>query len=409
MPLLEKFLSEKLNKPLKTGSIFFIKPDKVLLCDALGHHTLNNLKQLGGKYEFPFSQVYATCGKSFLPRDIETANLFKVYKSFVKEFNLNFLGPDKAGVLHNVFAENVNINIGEVIVGTDSHTLTAGAFGALGIGVGITEMVAILKYGKTWFQIPQSIKVKLYNKPISPVTIRDVMFHFMKRIAYDGVLGKIVEFWDYSKPCLDVDEKMMLTSLTAELGVVSTLFAPENMEQSEQTQDTEYQKVYDIDMKKISEPMVAWPHHPFNLHYLSESVGVPIDSCFIGTCSGGGLTGLRQAAYILKDQYINDNVVLVITPQSQNIYLNALKEGLIDIFITAGAVVTFPTCGACMASHSGVLPYDSKCISTGNRNFQGRMGDPTSQIFLASPATVSLAAIFGEIRTFNDFNGEMIF
>lgn len=402
MPLVEMFLSEKFKRAVKIDDFLFINPDKLLLCDALGAHVLQRLKELGGNPGFPSLNVFATCGKNSLPRDVDTANFFEAYQELVHEYDFNFLGPQQNGVLHYVFPENIPLRPGEIILGTDSHTLTAGAFGVLAFGIGVEEMAAVLKFGKTWFKIPPTVKVCLKGKMNWPVSVRDVMSSLMKQVGPERLVGTILEFWDQSEPGLNAHERMTLTSISAELGVVSSIFATEDVfeDQLEMALDHRYQSVLNVDMGTINEPMVAWPHNPFNLHKLSDSKGIKINRCFIGSCSGGGLTGLREAANVLKGKRIHKDINMVIIPQSPGVYMGALKEGLLEVFLESGAIVSFPACGPCMANHSGVLAKNDVCLSTGNRNFKGRMGDPGSSIYLVSAAVAAFSAIHGELREF---------
>ncbi|MCO6487943.1 MAG: hypothetical protein J5I98_05970 [Phaeodactylibacter sp.] len=399
MPAIELILSSKKRQTVKTGDFLFIHPDRVLLCDALGAHVLRQLKDQRVRHEFDFSRVYATCGRNFPARDVKTANFFQNYKELVGEFSPNFFGPQKAGVLHNVLADAVDLQFGEILLGTDSHTLTAGAFGVMALGIGVEEMVATLRFGKTWFQVPKTVKVILKGRLLDAISAKDVMFHLMREFGSEGLVGKMLEFWDCTEPGLDRDSRMVMASLAAECGVVTALFVDRRDVEGHQAflEDSAYDTIFKMDVGDVRQPLVAWPDDPFNIHLLSESLGIPINYCFIGTCSGGGLLGLREAASVLGEAQVAPGVSLIVSPQSQEVYFKGLEEGIIQKLVAAGAVVTTPTCGPCLASHSGVLSRGDRCISTGNRNFKGRMGDSDARIYLASPRVVAKAAIAGKI------------
>ncbi|MBY9002864.1 MAG: 3-isopropylmalate dehydratase large subunit, partial [Candidatus Lokiarchaeota archaeon] len=298
---------------------------------------------------------------------------------------------------------------GMLIVGSDSHTTTYGAFNCLSTGIGATDVSVVFATGKLWFKVPESIKVELTGKLNKGVMSKDLVLTMIGEISTKGAIYKALEFHGVGSSWLSIDSRMTMANMVVEAGAKFGIFLPDEKlklwlknrttqpyEFVEPDEKAEYEKELDYDLSNIT-PVVAKPSNPGNIATIEEVQGEEIDQAFLGSCTNGRMEDLRIAARILKGKKIHHKTKLIITPASQEIYMNAMKEGLIEIFIKAGAVFTHSTCGACIGGHLGVLGPDERCISSTNRNFVGRMGDPTSEIFLASPATVAASALKGKI------------
>jgi homoaconitate hydratase family protein len=313
------------------------------------------------------------------------------------------------GICHQVLPELGFSRPGMLIVGSDSHTTTYGAFNCLSTGIGATDVSVVFATGQLWFKVPESIKVELTGRLNKGVMSKDFILTMIGEISTKGAIYKALEFHGTGSSWLSIDSRMTVANMVVEAGAKFGIFLPDEKlelwlknrtnqpyEFVEPDENAEYEKVLDYDLSDIA-PVIAKPSNPSNLASIEEVQGEEIDQAFLGSCTNGRMEDLRIAARILKGKKINPRIKLIITPASREIYMNAMTEGLIEIFLNAGAVVTHSTCGACIGGHLGVLGPNERCISSTNRNFIGRMGDPTSEIFLASPATVAASALTGKI------------
>jgi len=308
-----------------------------------------------------------------------------------------------------VMPENGQVRPGEVIVGADSHTCTYGAFGAFATGIGSTEMAAVFATGKLWFKVPGVIKVNVTGKLQSMVTPKDVTLNIVGRIGADGAIYKGLEFCGSTIRDMSVDGRMVLSNMAVEMGAKAGIIEPDQktldyvksrtdkpFKPVKSDPEAKYEQVVDLDVSNL-EPQVAVPHSVDNVKPVSEVEDVEVDQGFIGSCTNGRLEDLQSAAQILKGKKIARGVRLIVIPASQEIYLNALNEGLMKTFMDAGATIGNPNCGPCLGGHMGILAEGEACISSSNRNFVGRMGSIKSFVYLASPATVAASAITGKI------------
>jgi 3-isopropylmalate/(R)-2-methylmalate dehydratase large subunit len=306
-------------------------------------------------------------------------------------------------------AEQGHVRPGEVIVGSDSHTCTYGAFGAFATGIGSTEMAAVFTTGKLWFRVPEVIKVDVTGKFQKLVTAKDLTLHIVGEIGADGAIYKGLEFGGSTIKNMSIDERMVLTNMAVEMGAKAGLIEPDQKTLDyvktrtdkqffpvKSDPETIYEHAVNIDISEL-EPQVAIPHSVDNVKLVSEVEDIEINQAFIGSCTNGRLEDLKLAAQIIKGKKIAKGVRLIVIPASQEIYLNAINEGLIKIFMDAGAIICNPNCGPCLGGHMGIMAEDEVCISTSNRNFIGRMGSTKSFVYLASPATVASSAIRGKI------------
>jgi homoaconitate hydratase family protein len=296
-----------------------------------------------------------------------------------------------------------------LIVGSDSHTTTYGAFNCLATGIGATDVSVVFATGKLWFKVPESFKINISGKLNKGVMSKDFILTLIGNISTKGAIYKSLEFHGQGAHSLSIDARMTISNMVVEAGAKFGIFLPDNQLENWLTprtkepykfiipdSDAVYEKSFEYDLSEIT-PVVAKPSNPGNLAKIEEVDGIEIDQAFLGSCTNGRMEDLRIAAKILKGNTVNPNTRLIIIPASKEIYMNALKEGIIEIFISAGAVVGNCTCGPCIGGHLGVLGPDEVCISSTNRNFKGRMGHPTSEVYLASPATVAYSALNGKI------------
>ena len=348
----------------------------------------------------------------FVPnKDIKSAEHCKCVREFaLKNKITNYFEVGQMGIEHALLPEKGLTVAGDVIIGADSHTCTYGAVGAFSTGVGSTDMAAGMATGKAWFKVPSAIKFVLKNKPAKWVSGKDIILHIIGMIGVDGALYKSMEFTGDGIAHLSMDDRFTIANMAIEAGGKNGIFPVDELclkyisEHSdrkpvvyEADADAEYDEVIEIDLSKL-EPTVAFPHLPENTKTISEiNDEIKIDQVVIGSCTNGRMDDLRTAAALLKGRHVAKGMRLIVIPGTQKIYLDALEEGLVRTFIEAGGIVSTPTCGPCLGGYMGVLAENERCVSTTNRNFIGRMGHITSEIYLASPAVAAASAIKGYI------------
>ena len=314
------------------------------------------------------------------------------------------------GIEHALLPEKGLIAPGEVCIGADSHTCTYGALGAFSTGVGSTDMAAGMATGEAWFKVPSAIKFNLKGKLNKNVSGKDVILHIIGKIGVDGALYKSMEFAGEGLKSLSIDDRLCIANMAIEAGGKNGIFEVDEItlayvnervdrpfEYFNADSDDDYEEIIDIDLSEIR-PTVAFPHLPENTRTIDEiTEKVVIDQAVIGSCTNGRISDMRAAAEILKGKKIADNVRCIVIPATQQVYLQCIKEGLTEIFINAGCAFSTPTCGPCLGGHMGILAENERAISTTNRNFVGRMGHVTSEVYLASPAVAAACAIKGYI------------
>ena len=341
-------------------------------------------------------------------KDIKAAQLCARAREFAKRFSItHFYDVGEMGVEHALLPEQGLTAPGEAIIGADSHTCTYGALGAFSTGVGSTDMAAGMATGLLWFKVPAAIQVVLKGKLQPQVSGKDVILHLIGQIGVDGALYKSLEFAGEGVSSLSIDDRFTICNMAIEAGAKNGIFPVDEKtmeyingrvnrpcEAFSADPDAVYERQVVIDLDTL-EPTVAMPHLPENTKVVSEVAGMPIDQVVIGSCTNGRISDLRIAAQVMKGKKVAKNVRCVVIPATQEITLQAMKEGLIEIFIEAGAAVSTPTCGPCLGGHMGVMAEGERTVSTTNRNFVGRMGHVTSEIILASPAVAAASAIAG--------------
>ena len=394
------------------GQLIEAKLDMVLGNDVTSPVAINEMNKFGKDGVFDKTRI-ALVMDHFTPnKDIQAAQDCKQVRTFARAHGItHYFDVGNMGIEHALLPEQGIVACGDCVIGADSHTCTYGALGAFSTGVGSTDMAAGMISGKAWFKVPSAIKFNIVGKPQGFVSGKDVILHIIGKIGVDGALYKSMEFTGEGLKYLNIDDRLCIANMAIEAGAKNGIFPVDDITREycngryqgtpvEYTADEDavYDEEYTIDLSSLR-PTVAFPHLPENTRTVDE-IGekeVKIDQCVIGSCTNGRISDLRAAANILKGKKIAKNVRCIIFPGTQQIWLDAMHEGLFDIFIEAGAVVSTPTCGPCLGGHMGILAAGERAISTTNRNFVGRMGHVDSEVYLASPAVAAASAVAGYI------------
>jgi 3-isopropylmalate/(R)-2-methylmalate dehydratase large subunit len=397
---------------LRIGDIIKARVDFTFANDITAPIAIKYFKESGAGQVFDKKRV-GLIPDHFAPnKDIKSAEQCKLLKEFAQEYGIeNYFEIGKMGVEHALLPEKGLVLPGDVVVGADSHTDTSGALGAFAIGVGSTDFAAVMALGEVWLKVPPTIKFIYSGKLNKWVSGKDLILYTISKIGVDGANYKVMEFSGEIIKGLSMDNRFTMCNMAIEAGAKTGIIEPDEITLEylkgrakrpfqiyNSDPDAHYEKIIEIDVSKI-EPQVAFPHLPENAKPISEAKGIKIDQSIIGSCTNGRIEDLRIAAEILKGQQVHSEVRLIIIPATQDIYLQALREGLIEIFITAGGAVSTPTCGPCLGGYMGILAKGERAISTTNRNFVGRMGHPESEVYLASPALAAASAILGRIAS----------
>jgi 3-isopropylmalate dehydratase large subunit len=411
MNMTEKILARSSGRSVcHPGEIVEANVDVVMLHDVGTPGIQNPLKELGVE-KLPSSVDVVIIPDHFSPAPtVKGAENLKLTREFARKHRIkNYYELGRGGICHQVMAEKGHIKPAHVIVGPDSHTTTYGAFGAFATGLGVTDTAIALGIGRLWFKVPPTVRVFLRGKMPAAVSAKDLSLFLLKKFSGYEVLNKAMELGGEVIEGMSVDGRMCLCDMAAEMGAKNCIIPPdgivldylrarvkEPLSPVSSDKDAVYEETFEFDVSTL-EPQIACPHTPFNVKTVKEMEGTRIDQAFLGSCTNGRMEDLRIAARLLKNERVHPDVRLIITPASQEIYLQAMQEGLIETFVKAGGAITAPTCGICFGGHSGLLAPGEVCISTSNRNYMGRMGSPKAEIYLASPATVAVSAVEGKI------------
>lgn len=393
---------------VEAGQLIEGRLDLVLGNDITTPVAITEFKKAGLSSVFDRDKTAIVLDHSTPCKDIKSAQLCAACREFAREHAItHFYDVGQMGIEHALVPEKGLAAPGEVIIGADSHTCTYGALGAFSTGVGSTDMAAGMATGLAWFKAPSAIKVELKGRLGRYVSGKDVILHLIGMIGVDGALYQSLEFVGDGVASLEMDDRFTICNMAIEAGAKNGIFPVDDKtiaylkgrvnrewQAFQADPDAEYTQEVTIDLSALR-PTVAFPHLPSNTKSVDEAAGKPIQQVVIGSCTNGRLKDLREAAAILKGRKVADGVRCIVIPATQQIYLDAMEEGLVADFIHAGAVVSTPTCGPCLGGHMGVLSDDEWAISTTNRNFVGRMGHTTSEIILASPAVAAASAIAG--------------
>ena len=416
MTMTQKILAAHAGeKSVKAGQLIMAKLDMVLGNDITSPVAVTEFQKSGKNKVFDKKKI-AIVPDHFTPnKDIKAAEQCKYIREFACKMGIeNYFEVGEMGIEHALLPEKGLTVPGDVIIGADSHTCTYGALGAFSTGVGSTDMAAAMVTGEAWFKVPSAIKFHLTGKLSKYVSGKDVILHIIGMIGVDGALYKSMEFMGEGLKNLTMDDRFTMANMAIEAGAKNGIFLVDEKtldyvkEHSakeytvyEPDEDAEYDAVYEIDLSKIR-PTVAFPHLPENTKTIDEIKNIKIDQVVIGSCTNGRISDLRVAADILRGKKVKKGVRVIVFPGTQNIYLQAVKEGLVTDIVEAGAVFSTPTCGPCLGGHMGILAEGERCVSTTNRNFVGRMGHVKSEVYLASPAVAAASALTGEISNPED-------
>lgn len=416
MTMTQKILAAHAGKASVTaGELIEAKLDLVLGNDVTTPVAITEFENAGFTKVFDKDKI-AIVLDHFTPcKDINAAKLSLQARTFAKKHHItNFFDVGTMGIEHALLPEKGLIAAGECCIGADSHTCTYGALGAFSTGIGSTDMCAGMASGRAWFKVPSAIQFHLTGALQPWVSGKDVILHIIGMIGVDGALYQSMEFTGPGVAALSMDDRFTIANMAIEAGAKNGIFPVDEKTVEYMTgrvnrpwtayepdPDAEYEKTIEIDLSTI-QPTVSLPHLPSNTKTVKEVAGMDIQQCVIGSCTNGRISDLRVAAKVMEGKKVADGVRCIVIPATQDVYMQALKEGLIETFITAGAVVSTPTCGPCLGGHMGVLYAGERAISTTNRNFVGRMGHVKSEVVLASPAVAAASAVKGTICTPDD-------
>lgn len=392
------------------GQLILVNVDRVLGNDITSPVAIREFERIGAKDVYDREKVTMVMDHFAPNKDIKAAVQCKMCREFCAEHEVtNFYDVGRMGIEHALLPEKGLVVPGDVVIGADSHTCTYGALGAFSTGVGSTDMACGMATGKAWFKVPSAIKFVLKGKLNKYVSGKDVILYIIGKIGVDGALYKSMEFTGEGLASLTIFDRLTISNMAIEAGAKNGIFEVDEQTLSyvkDRAQapytvytadpDAEYDEVYEIDLSEIKST-VAFPHLPENTRTIDQVGEVRIDQIVIGSCTNGHYKDLAEAAEILKGRKIADHVRAIIIPATQDIYLKAMENGLLKIFIEAGCVVSTPTCGPCLGGHMGILAAGERAVATTNRNFVGRMGDVKSEVYLASPAVAAASAIAGKI------------
>lgn len=411
MTMTQKILAAHAGLPeVKVGQLIEAGLDLVLGNDITSPVAINEMKKMEDQTVFDKEKI-ALVMDHFIPnKDIKSAENCKCCRDFANDHGItNYFDVGDMGIEHALLPEKGLVTAGDAVIGADSHTCTYGALGAFSTGVGSTDMAAGMVTGKAWFKVPSALKFVLTGKPSRWVSGKDVILHIIGMIGVDGALYKSMEFTGDGVKHLTMDDRLTICNMAIEAGGKNGIFPVDEATLQyirehgnrpytvyEADEDAVYDAVYTIDLSALK-PMVAFPHLPENTKEVGTFEDVRIDQVVIGSCTNGRIQDIRQAAEILKGRKVARNVRCIVIPATQSIYLQAMREGLLETFIEAGAVVSTPTCGPCLGGYMGVLAAGERCVSTTNRNFVGRMGHVESEVYLAGPAVAAASAVTGKI------------
>ena len=397
---------------VEAGQLINVRLDLVMGNDVTSPVAINEMKAKGFTDVFDREKI-ALVMDHFTPnKDIKSAEHCKQVRQFAREYKIkNFFDVGQMGIEHALLPEKGIVISGDTVIGADSHTCTYGALGAFSTGVGSTDMAAGMISGMAWFKVPSAIKVNVTGKFNKWVSGKDLILHLIGKIGVDGALYRSLEFTGDGIANLSMDDRFCIANMAIECGAKNGIFPVDEKTLEymkgrtdrepvifEADEDAVYDEVINIDLGELKST-VAFPHLPENAHIVGEFDKIYVDQSVIGSCTNGRIEDMRAAADVLKGKKVNENVRCIVIPATQNVYLQCVREGLAEIFVEAGAVFSTPTCGPCLGGHMGILAAEEKAISTTNRNFVGRMGHPTSEVYLASPYVAAASAITGYICT----------
>lgn len=409
MTMTQKILAAHAGlESVQAGQLINAKLDMVLGNDVTSPVAINEMNKFGKNSVFDKTRISLVMDHFTPNKDIQSAQNCKQVREFAAKFGIkHYYDVGSMGIEHALLPEQGIVTCGDCIIGADSHTCTYGALGAFSTGVGSTDMAAGMVTGMAWFKVPSAIKVVITGKKSKYICGKDVILDIIGRIGVDGALYQSLEFVGDGVSELSMDDRFTICNMAIECGAKNGIFpvdektleyvngrSEREYKVFEADEDAEYNRTITVDLSTLKST-VAFPHLPENTRTFDDIPEIKIDQVVIGSCTNGRMEDMRMAASVLKGKKVAKNVRTIIIPATQQIYLQCLKEGLAEIFIKAGAIVSTPTCGPCLGGHMGILAKGEKAVSTSNRNFVGRMGHTESEIYLASPAVAAASAIKG--------------
>jgi 3-isopropylmalate/(R)-2-methylmalate dehydratase large subunit len=413
MTITEKILAAHAGREIvSAGDLINAKVDLILANDITAPISIKEFKRTGAKDVFDSDRV-ALIPDHFAPqKDIKAAEQCKMLREFSREHELGlYFEVGRMGVEHALLPEQGLVGPGDLVIGADSHTCTYGGLGAFSTGVGSTDVASAMATGECWFKVPESMKFIYYGKLNKWVSGKDLILHTIGDIGVDGALYRAMEIEGEVISSMPMSGRLTMCNMAIEAGGKNGIIVPDNITEEyvkgrakrEYTfytsdNDASYVDVREYDCSKI-QPTVSCPHLPSNTKPAAELSSVTIDQVVVGSCTNGRIEDMREAAEVIKGKKVNPNTRMIVIPATQEIYLQAVKEGLAEVFVNAEAVFSTPTCGPCLGGHMGILAKGEKAIATTNRNFVGRMGHPESEVYLSNPAVAAASAVLGRIGT----------
>ena len=408
MTLAEKILADHCGeKEVHPGRFINARVDLVLASELSGVVAIEEFEKIKGARIFDPKKVVFVMDHFTPAKDIQSAEIVKRCREFAREHNILFYDVGRAGIQHVLLPEQGLVAPGDIIAGADSHTCTYGFLGAFGTGIGSTDAAAAMALGEIWLRVPESIKLVYHGKPPKWVGGKDLILYTIRQLGVDGARYQAMEFMGEAIDHLRLSDRFTMANMAVEAGAKTGLFAADDKARAfaekvgaqpgtyqRSDPDAQYAATYEFEVARF-EPFVAVPYLPENVQPVSEIAGLEIHQVVIGMCTNGNLDDLRAAAEVMRGRKIHPRVRAVIIPGSQKVYQDAMHEGLIDIFIDAECSVSTPTCGPCLGGHMGVIASGERCVSTSNRNFKGRMGHATSEVYLANPYVAAASAVAG--------------
>lgn len=410
MTMAEKILAKSAGKKeTEAGEIVMANIDVAMTHDLTGPLSVESFEKIGTPHVWDPEKIVVIFDHQVPADSIDAANNHLIMREFVKSQNINNFYDVNEGVCHQILPEKGHIVPGELVVGTDSHTCTHGALGAFSTGIGSTDMAMVFSTGQLWFKVPETIRFEIEGNLKPHVYAKDVVLDIIGKVGADGATYKSCEFAGETVSNMSVSDRMVMCNMAIEMGGKTGLVEPDQKTlqyvQNHSSKSYEIMKT-DLDAPSLEkmyidvdelEPQIACPHNVDNVKGVSDVQGIEIDQVFLGSCTNGRISDLRDAAKILKGKKVNSGVRMLVIPASRDIYRKALDEGLMNIFVDAGALVCNPCCGPCLGGHIGLLGPGEVSLSTSNRNFKGRQGSADAEVYLSSAAVAAASAITGKI------------
>lgn len=411
MTITEKILAAHAGREhVEPGELISARVDMVLGNDITAPVAIKEFEKIGVERVFDPERI-ALVPDHFTPnKDIKSAEQAKAMRLFAKKYGIvHYFEVGEMGVEHCLLPEKGLVGPGDLVIGADSHTCTYGALGAFSTGIGSTDMAAGMATGQVWLKVPESIRFVYCGQLPKWVGGKDLILYTIGQIGVDGALYQSMEFTGEAVGQLSMDGRFTMANMAIEAGGKNGIFAVDEKTIAyvkgravraftvfQSDRDAKYSRTYEWDVSKL-EPQVAFPHLPEKARSVSEAANISIDQVVIGSCTNGRMDDLREAAAVLKGNRVDENIRLIIIPGTQEVYRQAMREGLFEIFLDAGAAISTPTCGPCLGGHMGILAKGERAVATTNRNFVGRMGHPESEVYLAGPAVAAASAVKGRI------------